>query len=63
MERQVSSARDGKGPYGQEFAMADGNRRLRRWFAEFDIFSAFMALLCRAHMEPKPIPVKARRRR
>lgn len=42
--------------------MADRNRRVRRWFAEFDFFGALMAFLFGMPMEPKPIPVKARRR-
>ena len=44
--------------------MASKNRRLGDFFAKFDAFlGAFVAVLFGTHMELKPIPVKARRRR
>ena len=43
--------------------MASNNRHTRRLFPNFDFLSAFMAFLFGPRLEPKPIPVRAKRSR
>ena len=63
METQVTAPNGGKGSKWRECTMANRVGRLRRWFAELDVFSAFLAFLTGTSMEPRPIPVKTGRRR
>ena len=62
METAGRLTTSGKGPNGRELVMASKIRRLRDFFAKFDL-GAFLAVLFGPQMELKPIPVKARRRR
>jgi hypothetical protein len=62
MARRPPPVGAGLAPKGQELAMASKNRRGRRLFRNFDFLSAFMASLFGPRMEPKPIPVRAKRR-
>ena len=48
-------------PEGQEFAMAGINRRFREFLENF--LGAITMFLSGTQVEPRPVPVKARRRR
>jgi hypothetical protein len=48
---------------GQEFMMANKDRRAHDMLPEFDFLSVFLALFFGSRLELKPIPIKVRQRR